>query len=143
MREPIDNYFMKIANVVATRGTCIRRQVGCVLINARNHIIATGYNGVAKDFPHCIDEPCKGADGKSGEKLGECEAIHAEQNAMLQCKNIYGIETCYSTVSPCIHCVKLLLNTSCTKIVFNEEYPHPDARVLWEKAGREWIQLNG
>jgi deoxycytidylate deaminase len=57
----------------------------------------------------------EGAKFKSGEGLDVCQAIHAEQNALLQCKDVYDIETIYCTVSPCIHCVKLLLNYFCKK----------------------------
>lgn len=140
MRQTTDEYFLKMAALVSSRGTCIRRKVGCVLTNERNHVIATGYNGVASGLPHCIDVPCPGARQQSGYGLDLCEAIHAEQNALLQCHDVHTIKTAYCTVSPCITCIKLLLNTSCRRIVFWEEYPHPRAKELWEGAGREWLQ---
>jgi len=80
-RPTQDEYFLKMAELVSTRATCARRKVGCVLVNSRKHILATGYNGVASGMPHCIDEPCPGANYPSGEGLDKCEAIHAEQNA--------------------------------------------------------------
>ena len=122
MREPSDWYFLKMALLVAQRGTCIRRKVGCIFINHKKHVIATGYNGNPAGQKHCIDYPCKGANAKSGSNLELCEAIHAEQNALLQCKNVYEINKVYCTVSPCIHCVKLILNTSAQHIYFCEEY---------------------
>ena len=54
-RIEIDNYFMEIATTVAKRSTCLRRSVGCVLVDSNNYIVATGYNGVPKDFTHCLD----------------------------------------------------------------------------------------
>lgn len=90
-----------------------------------------------KNFPHA----CPGAFSESGTNLDGCEAIHAEQNALLQCKDVREIHTCYCTASPCVTCTKLLLNTGCMRIVFLEEYPHPAAGELWTRAGREWIQL--
>lgn len=60
---------------------------------------------------------------------------------MLQCKDVYSIHTCYVTASPCMTCIKLLLNTSCERIVFVEEYPHSAAKELWISAGRAWEQL--
>jgi dCMP deaminase len=137
--------------------------VGCILLNNRGHVIATGYNGVASGMEHCnkidmdvISENdnifaveqypniCPGALSKSGTNLDSCYAIHAEQNAMLQCKNIYEIETCYVTASPCITCVKLLMNTSCKEIVFNEEYPNSeDSAKLWQDIGRVWRKYDG
>lgn len=154
MRPSRDEWALKLALLTAQRTTCCRRAVGCVLLNARGHVLATGYNGVAAGLPHCNDpedpilhrpgpfpRACSGANAPSGTNLDGCQAIHAEQNAMLQCKDVYSIHTCYVTASPCMTCVKLLLNTSCERIVFVEEYPHPEARKLWESAGRAWEQL--
>jgi len=84
---------------------------------------------------------CAGAESASGTNLDGCQAIHAEQNALLQCKDMYNIHQCFTTVSPCITCTKLLLNTSCQEIIYLEEYPHSEAKELWESAGRVWIQL--
>lgn len=135
-----DVYFLRMAMLASEQATCRRRRVGTILVNDRHHVMATGYNGPPSGFPHCTDEPCLGASSESGLGLELCEAIHAEQNALLQCKNAYEIDTCYSTDSPCVHCVKLLLNTSCKRIVFIREYPHPAARQLWHRAGRRWVQ---
>jgi dCMP deaminase len=131
-----DAYFLAMASLVSLRATCRRRRVGCVLVDANNHVLATGYNGVARGRDHCLDRPCPGADFKPGLGLDQCEAIHAEQNAMLQCKDTQSIETAYITVSPCVTCVKLLMNTSCKRIVFIEPYVHNQAAELWKG---EWI----
>lgn len=148
-----DEYFIKLALLTATRATCLRRAVGCVLINKRGHVLSTGYNGVAAGQAHCNEavstngdgfEPfvyphaCSGATAESGTKLDACQAIHAEQNALLQCRDVWDIETCYCTDSPCITCTKLLLNTNCERIVFAREYPHPEACQLWRSSGRIW-----
>lgn len=152
MRPSRDEWAMKLALLTAQRATCCRgRQVGCVLLSARGHVLATGYNGVAAGFPHCnhhdpfdpigFPHACSGANAPSGQSLDACQAIHAEQNAMLQCRDVYAIHTAYVTASPCMTCIKLLLNTACERIVFVEEYSHPEARKLWEYAGRLWEQL--
>jgi dCMP deaminase len=138
-RLEVDEYFIEIARLVAQRGTCARRQVGCVLVNEQNHILATGYNGVAKGVRHCIDTPCPGSRFPSGQGLHQCEAIHAEQNALMQCRNINEVHTVYTTSSPCIGCTRLLLNTGCKRVVFLEPYPHPEAQRLWEGLGRQWV----
>ncbi len=139
MRPSKEAYFLKMAQLVASRGTCARRQVGCVLVNSRGHVVATGYNGVPSGFTHCRQKnPCEGSLEHSGQGLDKCLATHAEQNALLQCSNTQDIETCYTTVSPCIHCVKLLLNTSCKNIVFLDEYPHTVSKELWLTVGRSW-----
>ena len=157
MRPSKDEYFIKMAKLVSERATCLRRRVGCVLVNARGHVIATGYNGVATGLPHCnhqehIDmyrpgemEPyqipaifphaCSGATLPSGTGLDSCEAIHGEQNALLQCKDVFEIDTAYVTAKPCVSCMKLFMNTSCKRIVYLEDYPHPKTDELAAKAG--------
>ncbi len=129
-------YFLIMAKLVSRRSTCARRQVGCVLVDKHKHVLATGYNGVASGVTHCTDEPCPGATCKSGEGLDLCEAIHAEQNAILQCKDAQQIRTAYITTAPCVTCTKLLLNTSCKTIVFLESYPN-SGRKIWN---RSWIK---
>lgn len=128
-----------MATLVAKRSTCARRAVGCVLTNSMGHVLATGYNGVARGRPHCIDTPCSGAEMPSGTGLHLCEAIHAEQNALIQCRNINEIDTAYVTASPCIQCMRLLTNTSVRRIVFIEEYPHAESRRLAAEAGIQWV----
>lgn len=140
MRPDWDTYWLEIAHVIAKRGTCARRQVGAVLVNRSYQALATGYNGPARTLPHCTDTPCPGASHPSGQGLEACEAIHAEANALLQCPDVEQIHTCYTTASPCVHCVKLLLNTGCQRIVFAQDYPHSHSRALWEAAGREWVR---
>jgi len=142
MRPKWDEYFLKIAQVVSTRATCGRRKVGCVLVDGRMRVLSTGYNGRPSSWRHCFESPCKAAKAKSGCNLDGCEAIHAEQNALIQCPDSDEIVTCYVTVSPCVHCVKMLLNTSCSRIVFLEEYPHEEAKELWTRDGRQWKQLS-
>jgi dCMP deaminase len=137
MRLSVDDYFINLALAVSLRGTCVRRQVGCVLVDERDRVLSTGYNGVTSGQPHCVDSPCPGANFASGTGLDECEALHAEQNAVVYCPNVSWIKTCYVTVSPCVSCVKLLLGTSCRRIVFAELYPQAKAVELW--GTREWI----
>lgn len=155
---------MGLAQVTAARATCCRRQVGAVLLNERGHVLSTGVNGVAAGLPHCNEEKiiglktitfgeaiktqlkvfphaCSGALAPSGTNLDACQAIHAEQNALLQCRDVYSIHTCYTTTSPCMTCAKLLLNTSCQQIIFLEEYVNTDARALWELSGRKWVHF--
>ena len=130
-RPDRDEYFLEIAKLAATRATCPRRSVGCVLVDKNNHILATGYNGVPRGLPHCIDKPCPGATAASGDALDLCEATHAEQNALLQCSDTEAIHTVYTTTSPCIHCVKLLMNTGAKRIIFSEGYVDTRPRDLW------------
>ena len=82
---------------------------------------------------------CEGHDLAPGKD--SCEAVHAEQNALLQCRDPWTIDTAYTTLSPCKACLKLLLNTSCRRIVFLEEHVDLLPRVLWMKTGRTWERL--
>lgn len=141
LRPTKDEIGLKVAYTWSERGTCHRRKVGCLLVDKSFHTLSTGYNGPASQQPHCIDHPCPGATLPSGTGLDLCEAIHAEQNALLYCPDVRLIDTCYITTSPCITCVKLLLSTSCRRIVFDTEYPHLDAKLLWEKSNRIWWKL--
>lgn len=162
MRPSKDQWAMGLAQLTAQRATCLRRSVGAVLLNARGHVLATGYNGVASGLPHCnepTEHTCMGPDGRrvvdavvhvhactgskspSGTDLDLCQAVHAEQNALLQCRDVYEIETAYTTTAPCITCCKLLLNTGCKRVVYLEDYVQPQAKALWLSSGRIWERL--
>jgi dCMP deaminase len=136
LREDI---WLTMAYELSQAATCVRRKVACILVSADNLVLSTGYNGPHSGAPHCIDTPCKGAFAKSGTALDLCEAIHAEANALMTCRDVREIHTCYVTTSPCIHCTKMLLRSGCQRIVFYENYPHDEARELWERYGREWF----
>jgi dCMP deaminase len=117
-RDPWDVYFMKIARQVASRGTCHRKQVGCVIVRDRT-ILATGYNGSVRGLPHCDEE------GHMMEN-GHCtRTIHAESNAVAQAArngvSLLGGEL-YVTASPCWSCFKLTTNAGIRKIVYGEFY---------------------
>lgn len=141
MRPSRDEVYLVMALVIAARGTCARRKVGCVFVDADGFVLSMGYNGVASGRTHCTDVPCPGAHHASGQGLDTCEAIHAEQNAILRLPDPRRLHTAYVTVSPCVSCVKLLLGTSCQRIVFAEQYPHSDAEAWWRSAGREWVAM--
>ncbi len=130
-----------MAFLMAERGTCARRKVGCVLVDDKGRVLATGYNGVASGRTHCIDTPCPGASASTGQGLDTCEAIHAEQNAILLLPDPWAVHTAYVTVSPCVSCIKLLLGTSCQRIVCGGIYAHAQAFEWWADAGRELIIL--
>jgi dCMP deaminase len=142
-RPEKDYTFMQMSMVLSEQSTCIRRKVGCILVDRHNHIISEGYNGNAAGLPHCIESPCAGAYLPHGEGLHVCEAIHAEQNALIKCRDPKEVWICYVTTSPCMHCLKMLLNTDCKYIIYNE--PYSDAKSvheLWARAGRSIKQID-
>lgn len=128
-----DAHFMAIAKLCSEMSTCSRRSVGCVLVSDQRVILSTGFNGPPRGFYHCTDVPCPGANSKSGTNLDACEAIHAEANALLHCSRLDQAKVCYTTTSPCLSCVKLLIATNISQIIFLEEYPHPEAAERWTR----------
>lgn len=129
-------YGLSLAYLVAKRSTCPRRSVGCVIINEYNFIRATGYNGVPRGFPHCVDTPCPGAQYVGDpSKLGECQAAHAEYNAFLQLSDIKEGKTAFLTVSPCRECAKLFANSFVDEIYTIEQYNDDVALGILKQAG--------
>lgn len=139
MRKSWNEYFMDLALNVATRSTCDRAFVGCVLVNSDNRIVSTGYNGAISGNPHC-DEV--------GHTLrdGHCIAtIHAEMNALLYCaKEGIGVKgcICYVTHFPCLNCTKSLIQAGISKIYYHEAYRVDDYAIeLLDRNNIEYIQI--
>lgn len=140
MRPPIDNIMMDTAVLWSTRSTCVRRSVGAVIADDANTILGVGYNGVAKGVTHCVDSPCSAANAPTGVNIDGCDAVHAEINALLHVKDIRFATTIYVTTSPCVSCVKALLNTPIKRIVYMNEYANACvSKSLWCKdPARSW-----
>ncbi|MBM3252833.1 MAG: cytidine deaminase [Candidatus Omnitrophica bacterium] len=134
-----DEYFLEIARLVSKRSTCLRRQVGAVIVKER-HILATGYNGTPSGITHCEITGCLREKLKipSGERHELCKGLHSEQNALLQAA-YYGISVkdsiLYSTTQPCIICAKMLINAGIRKVVIAEGYPDKMAKEFLDEAG--------
>jgi dCMP deaminase len=128
-RPGYDEYFMAMARLSDTRSTCFRRQVGAVIVKEK-HVIATGYNGNPKGFAHCEDIGCirEELEVPSGQNHELCTGLHAEQNAILQAARFgHGVDgsTMYTTVFPCVICVKMMVNAGIREVVYEEGYPDP------------------
>jgi len=123
-RIDIDHYFMKIAEIVKERSTCVKQKVGAVLVKDK-HIISTGYNGAPKGVTHCTKETCLRQGLNSLEKAYLCRGAHAEANAIAQAA-FHGVSTkdsvIYCTHFPCMSCSKLLINSGVKKIYYAREY---------------------
>ncbi len=138
-RPSWDEYFIQIAKVVSERSTCLRRQVGVVVVKDKR-ILATGYNGAPRGLVHCAEVGCLrdrvGAESGVAHEL--CRGLHAEQNAIIQAA-LHGISTqdgvLYSTHEPCVLCTKIVINAGIYKIYYLEPYPDELARELLEEAG--------
>lgn len=137
-RPDWDSYFLGLAHTVKKRSNCLRMAVGVVLVQER-HIIATGYNGTPAGIKNCFDGGCERCLERDKENLKEyqdkylCICIHAEQNSILQ-SAYHGVSTrgavMYSTISPCLQCVKSIINAGVTKVVYEQSHydkNHPDS----------------
>ena len=144
-RPSWDQYFMDITCLVATRSSCLRRQVGALLVKDRN-ILATGYNGVPSGITHCNAVGClrERLNVPSGERHELCRGLHAEQNAIIQAAkhgtNIDGA-TLYCTTMPCIICTKMLINAGITRVIYAEGYADDLAREMIAESGIEVLQF--
>ncbi len=122
-----NEYFMKIARLVSTRSTCLRRQVGAVIVR-NNQILSTGYNGAPKGIAHCSEVGClrEKLNVPAGERHELCRGVHAEQNAIIQAA-VNGVSikngSIYCTHQSCVVCSKMIINAELKTIVFGEKYP--------------------
>ncbi len=145
-RPSWDEYFMEMALLTAKRSTCMRRNVGAVIVQDK-HIIATGYNGAPKGIPHC--EEIGGClrekqNIPSGERHELCRALHAEQNAIIQAATLaQSIEgaSIYITHQPCVICAKMIINAGIKRIIVREGYPDKLAVDLLAEAGLKIVML--
>jgi dCMP deaminase len=142
-RPSLDEYFLKIACVVAERSTCLRHHVGAVAVKDK-HILSTGYNGAASGVKDCLELGCLRDELKipSGTRHEICRGIHAEQNAIIQA-SLHGVSlegsTFYCTHSPCILCAKMLVNARIKNFVTFGKYADDAFIDLFKEAGVEFI----
>lgn len=126
-RPTWDNYFMNIAHVVKTRSNCIKRKVGCIIIDDKEKIIlSTGYNGSPRNMLNCMEGGCircNNKDIKSGEKLDICICMHAEENAIIYLKDKTKDMKIYITTKPCLTCLIKIVQIGIKNVIYDEEYP--------------------
>ncbi|MEN6565610.1 MAG: cytidine/deoxycytidylate deaminase family protein [Veillonellales bacterium] len=139
IRPSWDEYFMDIVRVVATRSTCLRRQVGAAIVKDKR-VLTTGYNGAPQGLAHCIEAGClrETYHIPSGQRHELCRGLHAEQNAIIQAA-FHGVAikgaTLYCTHQPCSACTKMIINAGIKRIVYENGYPDPLAVKLAGEAG--------
>ncbi len=137
MKRPSwDEYFAKIAEDVAARSTCVRHQFGAVIVNDRKEMIATGYNGPVRGAVHCIDVGClkdkKGIASGTGHDV--CQAVHAEQNALLQAGKLSRGSTLYVNAFPCKICARLAVNAGIARVVTSGTYTDSEGLEILKNA---------
>ncbi len=143
-RPSIDDYFLKIASVVAERSTCRRHHVGAVIARDK-HLLTTGYNGAAAGIKDCLEQGCMRNQLKipSGTRHEICRAIHAEQNAIIQA-GLHNADTkgatIYCTHSPCIICAKMIVNAKIKRYVTYGTYAEKTFLPLFKEAKIEYVE---
>jgi dCMP deaminase len=138
-RPSWEEYFMDITHLIAKRSTCLRRQVGSLLVKDKK-ILATGYNGAPSRLAHCLEVGCLRERMRipSGERHELCRGLHAEQNAIIQAAyHGVGIQgaTLYCTNHPCIICSKMIINAGIERIVYDEGYADALAGQMLKESG--------
>lgn len=142
-RPSWNDYFLEVADLVATRSTCLRRQVGAVLVKDKR-IIATGYNGAPRKLRHCSEVGCLRTENDipSGQRYELCRGVHAEQNAIINAA-YYGVSTqdtvMYCTNQPCIICARMIINAGIEKVVHRGDFQDDIALELMREAGIELV----
>jgi dCMP deaminase len=138
-RISADEYFLKIASVVAERSTCLRHHMGAVAVKDK-HILTTGYNGAPAGVKDCLELGClrDAQNIPSGTRTEICRAIHAEQNVIIQAA-MHGISlegcTIYCTHTPCVLCAKMMVNARVKRVVIFTKYADDSFKELFREAG--------
>ena len=138
-RPSLITYYLKIADVVASRSTCIRHKIGAVAVRDK-HILAAGYNGASAGLPDCLHLGClrDQLHIQSGKNVEVCRAVHAEQNLIIYSgmhSNSLKGATVYCTHSPCNLCAKMLINAGIIEYAFSNDYADTGYVDLFSIAG--------
>ncbi len=140
-RPDIDEYFLKIASVVAERATCHRHYMGAIAVRDK-HLLTTGYNGAPSGLKDCLELGCLRDEMgiPSGTRQEICRGIHAEQNVIVQA-GLHGVSlegsTIYCTHTPCVLCAKMLVNAKIKRFVSFGKYNDDEFIDLFREAGIE------
>jgi len=146
-RPTWDEYFIKIMDMVGSRGSCDRGRAGCV-ITRENRIIATGYAGSPAGLPHCdeVGHEMHTIIHEDGLQTRHCiRTIHAEQNAICEAArmgtSINGA-TLYCKMTPCYTCAKMIINAGIKRVVCAQDNNDNErAKQIFQEANIEFMLL--
>jgi dCMP deaminase len=148
VRPSWDEYFISIAELAGTRGTCERGRSGCVIVRDRR-ILCTGYVGSPAGLNHCDDigHEMHTVTNEDGTTSRHCiRTTHAEQNAIANAARL-GIALdgamLYAHMTPCYTCAKMLINAGIKRVVVKFDY-HTSRRSkeIFDEAGIAFELLN-
>jgi dCMP deaminase len=147
-RPSWDEYFLKIVEMVGSRGTCDRGRSGCVIAKNKR-IISSGYVGSPVGLPHCdeVGHEMHTVTYADGSQKRHCiRTSHAEENAIVQAAR-FGVRlegaTLYCKMTPCYTCAKMIINAGIIRVVCNQDY-HGGARskAIFAAAGVQFKLIN-
>ena len=125
-RPPLYEVYMRMAEELAKRSTCVRLQVGTVITDPDlANVVAIGYNGNARGFPNRCDSP----------EPGRCGCIHSEQNALVKAPGHLKDKVAFVTASPCVTCAKLMIQANVLFLFYREAYRDPAGLEVLEQGG--------
>lgn len=166
-----DKTYMRMADILAHLSHAVRSKVGCLIVSEDGQIVSQGYNGMPHGMDNCCEDKvynyipgkdCKDPDSCSKRKEGTCkdcilsekskecilitksEVLHAESNAISKCakwNNSTDGATCYVTLSPCVECSKLIIQSGIKKVYYKELYRNTEGLDLLKQAGIEVKQI--
>ena len=123
---------MNLALAVGKLSTCRRAQVGCVITSYDlEQVLGIGYNGNAVGLANTCDLDTR----------GRCGCVHAETNALIKVGAGYRDKVIFTTLTPCLACAKLIINSGCSKLYHHQPYRDRAGQVLLEKVGIDAVQL--
>ena len=161
-----DDMFIQIVQVVAQRSTCLRHQVGALIVRD-GRIVSMGYNGPVSGRPECVRLPTFEELTTSSEYAGRtasqvinelnndprlCEgpgctrSLHAETNAIaFAARAGVSVEGCtmYCSMSPCINCAKVIVNSGIREVKFLEKYRNEEGTQFLQESGIDVVDLGG
>ena len=147
-RPSKENYFLALAKQVSKRSTCLRRQVGAVIVSEDGYVVATGYNGVPSGIVSCMEKGfCYRQKHKikSGTQYETCQSIHAEQNAIIQagirlCKN--SVMYIYGHDFVCMMCKRFIVQSGLSKVIIKMDSKTPTQVVsLGKNSSKNFIEV--
>jgi dCMP deaminase len=132
-RIPLEEVYMRMAEELAKRSTCARTQVGSVIASADlTQVLGIGYNGNARGLPNRCDRP----------EPGNCGCLHSEANALIKAGAQTPGKVMFVTVSPCVMCAKMIVNSNVARVYYRSGYRDPAGVEVLRESGVEALQYD-
>ncbi|HUE96689.1 MAG TPA: deaminase [Longimicrobiaceae bacterium] len=132
-RIPLFEVYMRMAEELAKRSTCTRARVGTVLTDALlSNVLGIGYNGNASGLPNRCDSV----------EAGRCGCIHAEMNALVKAPGSVRDKVVFVTMSPCVMCAKLIIQSGVTHVFYRNAYREPVGLEVLRAGGIETVRYD-